>query len=194
MHLVGVGLAAALVLGGAGLPAAATPTDQVRPGAASRDWRGRTGLRARAAERLRSRSTTGVVDPAAPQPVQAAVQGDALTIPDPLDATAGPRGDIRALMVGSGPGGSLQFTMQVEEYADPLVDPNWRFGITGALWFVDTSGDGGQMSRLRCSTTGTGSRPRSRAGTVSSCAARQRPPTPPAGPTQQRSPLAASAT
>lgn len=74
-------------------------------------------------------------------PVRAAADGDALAIADPVDVTD-PRGDIRQVLVGDGGGGSLRFTMQVEEYTNPSIDPAWVLGGTSALWAVDTSGDG----------------------------------------------------
>ncbi len=101
---------------------------------------------ARAARAVLRAQAGGVLGGEAPQasggPVRAtATAGDAVTISDPADF-ANPRGDIRQVGVGSGPSGSLIFTMQVEQYTAPATDPSWLNGNTFATWALDTSGDG----------------------------------------------------
>jgi hypothetical protein len=90
--------------------------------------------------------------------VQASVDGDALTLLDAAgdETHADSRADIRQVLVGNGGGGALRFTMQMETYSDPLTDPAWTIGFTGAFWFVDTSGDSVDDVIVEIFNTGSG--------------------------------------
>lgn len=105
-------VAGLLVLLGAAVPkpaAAAAPTG----GPALGREAARAALRARAKARIGNAKASA----SSAGPVQAAGASDAVSFIDPMDVTD-PRGDILQVGVGSGPGRSLLFTMQLEQYAD----------------------------------------------------------------------------
>ncbi len=123
-------------------PVGAAPAAPVTSSKAAADRR--AAFRRLGVERLRARSGTARATAAPAAPVQSAADGDALTLLDPAGDASPPaetRADIRQVLVGNGGGGSLLFTMQMETYSNPLTDPAWMVGFTGAFWFVDTSGD-----------------------------------------------------